>query len=145
MANPTPAAITAIRARVTDWSPADREIRDALNTRSMANPAAQLQVPKPMTVGALMGRLGQASRAKIGSRPGLSQCILDVRAGDRPAVKNWVQLFSDLADITVDEAGAIVAEVDATIGDPEWLPLLSWAEIELGRLVDTDDIVAARP
>lgn len=145
MANPTAAAIAAIRARVTDWTQSDAAILSALNAADQPNPMPQAQVRKPMSVSALFAKVSAASRAKLASRPGLPQAIMDIRSQDPSAVLNWVQLFVDTLDLTPAEAAALQAEINATIPDPKYRAQLSWAEINLGRPVDAADLTAARP
>lgn len=143
--NPTPAAIDAIRARVSDWTPADAEIAAALNLRDTPNPAPAARVPRPLTTGGLLAKLAAPVRAKLANRPMLAQIVLDIRAQDRAAVMNWAQMLEDAGDFTAADKTAVWAECQATIPDPAHLPQLSWAELNLGRLADTDDIAKARP
>ena len=144
MANPTLTALTAIREQVTNWTQTDAEIRDALNTVTIPNPVAAPLIPKPMEASVLMGFASAETRAKLLSRPALVAFASDVRTGDREAVLNWIVLGRDAGDIPEDEFQLMLAELQATIPDPSYPPLLSWAELHLGRLVDLEDIAAAR-
>jgi hypothetical protein len=143
--NPTPEAIAAIRAYVTDWRPSDATIAAALNTPDRPNPTPQGQVPKPMSTTDLLGKVGNAGKGKIYRGPAIVGIQADIRAGNRDAAKNWFGLAAAAGDVSAAENDALTAEIDATIPDPNWQPLVSWAQATLGRAVDADDIAAARP
>lgn len=151
MANPTPAAVTAIRSWVSDWVPTDAEIRDAQNAVLVANPVTEApQVPQSMNMGRMMTLLDAAARVAVSRVSGFDRAAAAVAAGDTVGVLHWLQLLEDwlstgqVAGITVEQINLLRADVQAQVADPTWLAQLPRPLVELGRLLDTDDIAAAR-
>lgn len=145
MANPTPAAIAAIRARVSDWTPGDQQIADALNVADQANPIPAPPIPKPMDSETLLGKISNVAKGKVYRQPAIVGLQNSIHSGDRKAVKSWFALALVGGDIGQAEYNDLVTEIDATIPDPRWPDKVSWAQINLGRPADAADIAAARP
>lgn len=147
--NPSPAAITAIRAEVTAlsaWGNTDAQLAASLNTAGIANPTPQATVTKPFAFGDVMGLLSSGSIANIRGLPTGTDLIDKINAQDRVGVGHWIAaLLAGTPLITTDEATAVGAVIAATQLDPSWPALLSWAQVNLGRAVDTGDIAASRP
>lgn len=148
MAHPSPAAVTAIRAHVSDWTPTDAQIVAALNTPAIANPTPQPSIPAPLTEDGLAGLLTDATNGSIARlvnyvNYGLVQA--DILAGNRARIGGWAGKLAVAGIITVGEATAIGAALAATVPDPAWPALISWAVANLGRPVDADDVATSRP
>lgn len=143
--NPSPAAIALIRERVTDWTPDDASIAAMLNVPSVANPTQRPTVAKPFTARDLMGVLGQPEQAKLLMLPSLARLLDDIVTGSLVPLENWVIMLRSGDFITQEQAAGLFAIIQATEPDPSWQPQISWAEAVIGRLVDADDIAAARP
>lgn len=144
--NPTPTAIAAIRARVSDWTPGDAELADVLNQATEPNPVPQGTVPREMSVARMMTECNipvAEMQALIGST--LLMAIRgDVAAQDHDGVLTLAQCALIAGHISQATHDTVAAWVQGTDPDPDYRATLSWAEITLGRLVDTDDIAAAR-
>jgi hypothetical protein len=143
--NPSPSAVAAIRAQVSDWSLSNEQIAEALNRLDVPNPTPPPMVPKPITVAALMGSLSVPSRQNVKALPGLPRVLEQIEAQDRTAVHLWVQLLGSTGDITQDEVTTCVAELERTVVDPAHAEVLPWSVLHLGREADADDIQQARP
>lgn len=145
MANPTPAAIAAIQARVSDWSPTDAEIAAALNAATEINATPQELVPKALTVEALMGVLSPEAVAHFYQHPSWGLMRDDVRAQNRVGVATWTAAAFAAGRIAQADHDAVAAELAAQVDDPDWSAMVSWAVLALGRPVDARDVAAARP
>jgi hypothetical protein len=156
--NPSTPAITAIRARVTDWTPDNPTIAASLNTPSVANPVPVAPtVLKPFATADLMGKVvlpagdpnaGQpdaVALSKIYDRPAVVAFRDDCVKQDRSAVGAWLQLAFLSGDISQAQYAAMVGVIQATQPDPSWAAQISWAVATLGRPVDASDIAASRP
>jgi len=148
VANPSPAAIAAIQAHVTDWGPDDQAIADALNVPDQPNPAAQGVIDNPLYESALLSLLTDAtngSLVKLISWPNFGLLKTDIEAQNRDGVGLWCQALTAAGIITVGECGAIEAYIGGTQPDPSWPPQISWAQAVIGRDLDSNDIAASRP
>ena len=145
--NPSPEAIAAIRAHVTDWTPDDATIASNLNAPSVPNPVqAAPTVPKPYTFADVMSCLSSASIANVRSLPTSTALITAINARDTTSVLNWLSaLQAGSPLITTSEAQAVQGVVTATEPDPTWAAQIGWAQANLGRPADAADIYAARP
>lgn len=145
MANPSPEAISAIRAEVSDWTSDDASIAASLDAPTTANPALQAQVPRVLVAAEMISLLAPASLAKVYSRPAIVAFEQSIRGQDRASASNWIALAFVAGDVTQPERDALLAYVAGTVPDPTYRPSISWAESTLGRLVDSEDVAAARP
>lgn len=142
---PSPIAVELIRGRVADWSVGEKAILDELNAATERNPAALLEMPKPMTVSNLLPLLTKEELTAVRQEPWLVSFIGDVKAQDREAVLQWAAVAEMTGLVSAATRDAVLNEVLATIPDPAYRANLSWAELALGRPVDADDLRAARP
>lgn len=142
--NPTPAAIALIIGQVSDWEEPDEEIVENLNDPTIPNPEPQGQVLPTLTIEGLVGILSPASTGNLWNSPNAREVRDAVRAQDRPGFMAWVSIALAGGAITEQEYANLAAAVQATIPDPNWPSHLSWAEVNLGRPVDLDDIQRAR-
>lgn len=143
MASPSPDAIAAIRAHVTDWTPDNPAIVEALNAPSVANPAPQANVGKPYTVLNLLGSIDPTRRA--GLTPLLAAIRPDFDAQDGTAIVGWSMALMLTGDLMQSDVDGITAVVSATEPDPSYQAQIGWALATLGRPVDLLDVIAARP
>ena len=146
--NPSPTAITAIASKVPTlpggWAGnADAAIAGLLNTPSVANPAAQGTVPNPFSAADLINAASPANRAALASL--ILGSAAFIIAQDRVHMTAGITALADCSAIQAADATAMIAVLDATIPDPSWPAQLSWAQINLGRPVDTADITVSRP
>lgn len=144
MANPTPAAIAAIRGHVADWAPTDAEIAAALNTATEPNPVPQGTVPRYLLTADVLGLLSPASVGALfdsGNLPDMRDTIV---AQDREGVVTWAAAALLAGKINQAEHDAVAAMAQETVPDPAWQAEVSWAVLTLGRAVDAADIAAAR-
>lgn len=145
MANPSPAAIAWIQSAVADWSLSDAAIAMALNARMVANPADRPIVPLPFAVGDLLGVLDSGAMGNLGHHPSLPRILDDIAAMNRPGLMMWVTTLAAAGDITAPQRTALEAILAATGPDPAWPNEVPEPVVHIGRLVDPDDIAAARP
>jgi hypothetical protein len=148
MAHPSPSALEALRARVTDWSATDEALVAALNAPDRPNPTPQGTVPAPLSESALLALLTDptnGSLVRLVEWPNFGLLKADIAAQNRAGVLLWAQALAAAGLIAPGEAGALSAYVQGTEPDPSWPAEVSWAEATLGRSVDGDDIREARP
>jgi hypothetical protein len=145
MAHPTPAAIAAIRSRVTDWTPADSAIAAALNTPAIANPKPQGRVAKPFAATDLLPLLDRATLAGLLGVPVFATILDAINAGSITACNAWVATLALAGLISPAQASGLTSVINATQPDPAWPALASWASINLGRPADSADIAESRP
>jgi hypothetical protein len=146
--HPSPLAIASIRAKVTDWTPSDATIAASLNTPSIANPTPQGQIAAPVYESELLGTLtdqGNGSLVKLINWPNFGLLKADIEIQNRAGIGLWCQALTLAGYITQGEASAIVTYLGSAVADPSYQTLLSWAQVNLGRPVDADDITASRP
>jgi hypothetical protein len=145
--HPSSAAVAAIRAKVADWIPDDATIAAGLNARDADNPRPAAMIPAPITfAGVFVLLAGGLSLGRIRDLSTGADLIAKVHAGDRAGIANWLPaLRADPEVITAEQAQAVMALLQSTVADPSWPPLLSWAEIHIGRSLDPSDISEARP
>lgn len=146
--NPSPFAISWIQGQVAAmsgaWTNANAQIVTALNTALAPNPTPQGTVPKPYTIATLEAELSSASQKNLALYPSLAAVLSSVNASDTPSVILWANTLVNAGVILSAECTAIVAAVTATEPDPNWQAQLPISVINLGRLVDTNDVQAAR-
>lgn len=161
--NPTPAAVAAIRAQVSDWTPTDAAIAATLNAAKVANPTPRPTVVVPFTAADALALLSPASVANVLALPGFDRAVrplLDAPLKDQSTLtglRRWAGAYLKAGRITRAEFDALaapapVAATDAPTGllnknqpDPAWPKLIGWARAELGRDADADDVAKARP
>ncbi len=143
--NPSPAAIAAIRAQVTDWTPNDTTIAANLNAPTVANPVSQATVSKPFGPADLIGCLDAATLSKLTGKPTIVAIVQAALVQDRPTLTALVALGVAAGDLTTTQQSAIDAVLAASIPDPSWQAQIGWAQANLGRPVDSSDIAASRP
>lgn len=145
--NPTPEAIEAIRDRVSDWTPLDAEIAAALNEATEANPEPQGSIPRQITIERLMAEC-QVPPEEIAAlvNSGLLMAIRDdAAAQDRGGLATLAQCALIAGLIEQSTYATVLAWLQGTDPEPDYQPLLSWAELNLGRSVDAGDLAASRP
>lgn len=145
MANPSPAAIAAIRKQVDDWSPDDAALAATLNEPTVPDPAPQATVPTPFTTAQAFGLLSPASAGKMNTIAFLPDIRDKIAANDRTACGLYVGLLTAGGVITPAERAALLGLLSAAGPDPSWQSKISWAGSVIGRAVDADDIAASRP
>jgi hypothetical protein len=143
MASPSPEAIALIRARVADWSPGDAAIAADLNGPAADNPSPQGQTPRPFTAIDLLGAIDPTRRAAV--KPLLGPIRPDLDAQDARAIVGWAESLLLIGDLQQADVDALIAVVTATEPDPAWTARLSWAQADLGRPADAEDVAASRP
>jgi hypothetical protein len=148
MSSPSAAAIAAIKAHVTDWSPTDAAIVANLNLPTIANPVSVVpQVLPIIDASSLMSHLtdpNNGSIGKVANWPNLNLLTNDIEIQNRSGIGLWAFVLTAFGAITSGERTAINAYLASTIADPNWPSLVSWSSINLGRSVDSDDIQTAR-
>lgn len=146
--NPTPAAITLIQGYISGmsgaWTNADSVIVAAMNAPSITNPSPQGTVPVPYSSAQLLGCLSQGSAANLAAFPAIDQLYQDIQANNSANVAATVALLAAAGKIQSSEATAIEAILSATQPNPSWPAQIGWAQANLGRPVDSQDIEAAR-
>lgn len=146
----SPSASQAVRDKIVAdnlSAQTDVQIRDVLNAPDVLypNPVPQGNVPKPMSVMALMGRLTAAEIQTVLNQPWIVDFRDGANAQDRQKVKNWANAAYTAGLVALASRDGVVAEVDALILDPNWKANLSWAEYTIGRNVTAEEVAAARP
>ena len=144
MANPSPAAITAIQGKVTDWTQSNAALATAINASLVANPTPQPTIPKPLTIPELLGEVGAADAGKLAENPNLPTVLADITSQDRTSTGEWIGPLEADSELTTAEGAAIMGDLQATEPDPSWQAQLPWPLVNLGRLIDADDVAAAR-
>lgn len=142
--NPTRLVVEWIRARSPDWSRSDQDIADALNAPRKPNPRPRGKVRKPLVGGSLIGLISDAAKRTIYNRPAIVGLQASVKERDRDGVKNWIGFAAIAGDVTSAEAAALVAEVDAMVDDPNWMPEVAEPTVAIGRELDADDVRQSR-
>lgn len=143
--HPSLAAVAAIRAKVTDWTPSSPAIAAALNAPSTANPAGQSTVPRPFTVAALSATLDATAMTALLACPAFPTILSAINSGDVAATNLWATTLHTSGKFTDQQYSDIAAIVNATQADPTYQAQISWAMATLGRPVDAADIEEARP
>lgn len=147
MANPSDAAKQAIREYVTpvEWAEStDAELRDRLNAPSIPNPSPQSSVLAPISVTGLMQLLTPEEAGKVLNTAWVTDFRDAVVSGDRERALNWVNAAAFVALVSPESRNAVAGAIMQEVLDPDWPAQVSWAEVNLGRQVDIDDIAAAR-
>ena len=147
--NPTPAAIAAIDIFVAGlaggWaSNTDAQVVTAANNPTVANPAAQGQIPAGYSAASLLGLLSQSSAQNVESFPGIAQLFADIVSQNTPSVLAAVSLMLASGRILSSEASAIGTAVVAIQPDPAYQSHVGWAQANLGRPLDLYDSATAR-
>lgn len=148
--NPTQEAITKIQNRVEsasgyDFTMGDQELADALNADLADNPEPADTVPKPFGIAEIMAELDSAAIKTVRSEGNMGDINEAVRSNDPERVLNWAAAYLATGDITQGQYDAIENIVTATQQDPEYEGQLPWPKVNLGRLVDANDISNSRP
>jgi hypothetical protein len=144
MANPSPAALSAIRGRVSDWSASDPEVAAALNAPDPAypNPGPRPDIPRPFGLADVVNAVDPARRMAI--KPYLAVITPLVIAQDRGRILAGFDAAVAIGDAQQSDRDAVAAVLAGTTPDPAWRADLSWAEATLGRPADLADVAAAR-
>lgn len=147
--NPSPAAVTWIQSYVTgltgSWSGnTDRAVVAAANTPSVTNPQSAPTVQTPYTAVSLLSLLSSGSAANLVTFPAIHDLFADIASTNSAAVLDAVALLVTASRITSSEATAITAAVTATEPQPGWPAQIGVAQANLGRVLDTSDVAAAR-
>lgn len=146
--NPTADAIATIRAYVAGlpgaWSNTDDQVVAAANAATIANPAPQGAIPRPFTMGDVLGKLSAPSLQALRSFAGLEGLRSDVNGQALAACVEWCAYLPGAGVITPDEAAGILGVVEATIPDPSYQAQIGWARHTLGRPLDAADVATAR-
>lgn len=119
----------------------DQQTADALNAADPGNP-----VPVPFTIAQLLGCLvagdppapDSVALNKVYGRPAVARFADDVKAQDRAAVLNWLQIAYATGDISQAQYAAMAAVVNATQAGP------SKAVQVFGVPVTNHDVARAR-
>lgn len=153
--NPSASAISTLQTYVATlsggWSGnTDAQIVATLNSPAVANPVAQGTIAVPFTRAQLLGALSVTSLLALRNYVGVTSVIADVDSGDVGKCNSWIQVLAastgtTAAVITSSEASALTSIVNATVPDPSWQAQISWAQQNLGRSVDANDIAESRP
>lgn len=146
--NPTPAAIDWIRSFAATleggWSLSDSAIVAAANAPSIPNPVPQPTRDKAFTFSEFMAALDQATIKTVSDYGTFSDVRRDIEMNNRGACALWIQLFVVRGELTTQQAAALTAIISATEPDPDWRPMISVAEQNIGRMVDVYDVKEAR-
>jgi hypothetical protein len=157
--NPTPAAITTIRTKVSalsgGWAGnADNALlATALNTEQVDNPVAQPTVPRVMYESELAAILSDPTKDSDPTNGSLAKLLnwtnfglvkADIVANNLVGIALWATELELLGILTSAQKAAVQAYTEP-IPDPNWTAQVSWAQANLGRPVDAADIAAARP
>jgi len=148
--NPTDEAISKIQDRVAassdhDWTMGDQALADAMNEDLVDNPETAETVPVPYGMADIMGHLEASTIKTVRSEGNMSAIADAVRQNDDSRVLTWAEAYLQTGDITQQEYDDIEATVTATQEDPEHEAQIPWPKLNLGRLVDADDISQSRP
>lgn len=167
MANPTPAAVAALKAQVPTlpggWSGSDIAIAAALNGTLVANPTPQPTVPKPFDASAVMIAVSPATLKALLGLPSFEATIRPLLEHPEPkdaatitALNRWAAGLSRAGMLSQAEfdalaapapgttAGAPVGIFNQTQPDPGWTAQVGWGVAMLGRPVDPADVAASR-
>ncbi len=142
LCNCHPAVINKVTAYLTDKQKMmlNEDIAALLNTRDIDNPEPQKNIPVPVTFSSVISSITPESMAKVVAYIHFDVLITDMRRGDREAVILWALALQAGGFISAEEETAIAAMMTSKVPDPDWLPKLSWSEINMGNLCDAHDI-----
>jgi len=144
MANPTPAAVAWLRAQVTDWALDDAALATALNAALAPSPGTCPELARPMDALSLIAKLSQESLTHVEGANLLVEINRAIAARERVTVQRWVTYCYARGHITEAEHTALQTELAELIADPDWAAEVPAPVAVLGRLVDADDLAAAR-
>lgn len=144
MANPSPAAIAWIEAHTSDWTPGNMVIANTLNGVLVANPVPVTQVPVPISTATLMSVLEDATIVKLNSYTLMGRVLDAINAQDRGALGLWAEMMFKGGTLSQADLTAVTETLSATENDPSWQAQIPQTIVELGRLLDADDVAAAR-
>ena len=146
--NPTSEQVKIIRGMVKSleggWARNNHELVTALNEPMHPNPKPAPDVPKPFTLGDVLGVLSIDSAAALKDFGHLYYLIQAIKEQDSETVSMLTELLTASGDITPEELAELKSILTRTIPDPTHPPMVGWAEAHLGRTVDTADLNIAR-
>lgn len=142
--NPSKEAITAIRQRVTDWTPADDAIAAALNAETIPNPQPQGTVPPTFNFEQVAACLSGAEILHIKEFMTTQRLLDDVDAQHNLNVARWAAISIMSGDISPASGQKVMALVTTPVPDPAWTATIPAPLGYIGRLVDSDDVASAR-
>lgn len=142
--NPSPAAIQWICEQSPDWQQSDAALADALNGVLVPNPAPAPLVPVHTTAVTLLPLLSQESLGKLEAANLLTTINAAIGFGRMWEVGNWVQYGVFRGHISPEEAEALAQALALTHPDPSHPAQVPQTLLAIGRLLDADDLAAAR-
>lgn len=123
-----------------DYSSYDDAVNQ-MNTPSIPNPVPQADIPKPWSWADALQALSPSTLNAILSLPTAPVMIEQLNENKSETRALWFGILDKLGVLPTAEKNAISALVSATIPDPSYRPLLSWAEVNLGRDADQYDVL----
>jgi hypothetical protein len=167
--NPSPAAIALIDTYVTGLSGGwagntDSQILAAINAPVTANRTAQGTVPATFTADSILssGVISAASVAKLLALPSYDSTVIPLlnqatkSATDVTNLNGWATAYFMAGALQQSEFDALAAPAphttagvatglfNQTVADPTYQSQLSWAQVNLGRPADENDIATVR-
>lgn len=147
MASPSPAAVAAIKAQVATiaggWSNTDAQLAAQLNAPSVANPQAQQQVPKRFVANDLASACAAANRANLVPLLAGAAAPL-IAAQDAGRLGAGLDALATIGSLSAADVTAMKAVMGQTEPDPNYQAQIGWAQANIGRPVDVQDLYAAR-
>lgn len=144
MASPAPALVEWIAAQVSDWGDSDAEIAAALNAEMIPNPEPAPEILPPLSGMVLFEMVGTESKARLTTFVNLAQVRGEILTGQRDPLCNWIRVMVPAGIITQEEATAAITYLTTPAPDPEHPEEVPAVQAEFGRLLDAQDVAAAR-
>jgi hypothetical protein len=147
VADPSPPAVAAIRARVaavSAWTKADAAVLADLMADAVANPVSQGQVPKGFTASDLV------NACAAGNRPGLAAFLNGAAAGlivaqDAGHLAAGMDALVLTGNLAAADVAAMKDVMTRAVPDPAWPATVPAIQVTIGRPIDLLDVAASRP
>jgi hypothetical protein len=145
--NPTPEQITLIATRIAGNSTPAPELVTELNAATQPNPTPIAMLSRFLKKDDLIAQLSVESSTKVLTFPNLELVFQSFDMQDHVSCVAWVYTLCVMMEphlITYSEMQTLVELIQTPVPDPNYVPLLSWSHIHLGREITEQDINATR-
>lgn len=139
--NITPDVVAQVSAYVTDKTPSLTQVLANLNAQTIPNPQPQASIKPPMTFTAFASGIDPASLGKVMTYAHLPDIIADIKDQNYDAASLWVSGLTAAGILSTADSASLSKLMSATIPDPSWTPMMSWAQVNLGGILTNQDIL----
>ena len=115
-----------------------------MNAASVANPVPQATIPTPYTLAQFISALSAGSLTNLKTLSWLYNLAQDIGLMNTPSVLIDLQLLKATGVILAAEYTTLSTAVNSTELDPSWPAQVGWAQANIGRPVDLNDIATVR-